>query len=282
MAAALAGTLSRVAAPMTVIRHLGLYLLLSLALPGRAVAFDHGTWNQLLQTYVHPLRAGKATRVDYTALLQDRSRLEDYLDALAQVSRPTFDGWPPENQLAFLINAYNAWTVKLISDNYPGIDSIKDLASWFTSPWERTFIPLLGKRRSLDDIEHGLIRGSGRYNDPRIHFAVNCASIGCPALRTEAYTGTHLEQQLDNATRNFLADTRRNRLRGDTLEISSIFKWYRKDFERGWRRTRSLREFLAHYAQALGLSAHQRTALVDGTLDIDFLPYDWHLNDVRR
>ena len=91
-----------------------------------------------------------------------------------------------------MINAYNAWTVEFILTKYPDLDSIKDLGSFFNSPWDKEFIPLLGKTVSLNDIEHGLIRGSDRYNDPRIHFAVNCASIGCPALREEAYTGDKL------------------------------------------------------------------------------------------
>lgn len=267
---------------MSGVRCRRLLMLLVLALPLPAVAFDHGIWNALLKSHVHLLRDGRASRVDYTAMQRDAERLERYLDSLTQVSRATFDNWPQQEQLAFLINAYNAWTVKLISDNYPGLDSIKDLGSWFRSPWDRTFIPLLGKRRSLDDIEHGLIRGSGRYNDPRIHFAVNCASIGCPALRAEAYDGTRLDQQLNDAARNFLADRRRNRLRGDTLEISRIFKWYRQDFERGWRNSHSLRQFLAHYDQALGLTRQEKTALIDGTLDIDFLAYDWRLNDMHR
>jgi hypothetical protein len=263
----------------------GLVFLITLLLsaqPLQAAGFDHANWDRLLKTCVHPLRSGKASQVDYVALQHDRSRLISYLNTLSIVDRDSFDAWPRQEQLAFLINAYNAWTVKLIIDNYPGLDSIKDLGSWFSTPWNRTFIPLLGERRSLDDIEHKLIRGSGRYNDPRIHFAVNCASIGCPALRAGAYTGELLDEQLETATQNFLADSERNRLRGDTLEVSSIFKWYRGDFESGWRNSTSLRLFLARYARALGLTPAQKHALIDGTIDIDFLAYDWRLNDFQR
>lgn len=116
---------------------------------------------------------------------------------MSRVDQLEFDQWSTRQQLAFLINAYNAWTVELILEKWPDIDSIKDLGGIFSSPWRKEFISLLGEKRSLDNIEHDLIRGSGRYQDPRIHFAVNCASIGCPALRAEAYTGAKINQQLD-------------------------------------------------------------------------------------
>ena len=267
---------------MTIFRNFFLFALLMPVQVIQAAGFDHSSWDQLLKTYVQPLHNGKASQVDYAGLQRNRGQLISYLNKLSLVDRDTFDAWPQQEQLAFLINAYNAWTVKLIIDNYPGLESIKDLGSWFSTPWNRSFIPLLDERRSLDDIEHNLIRGSGRYNDPRIHFAVNCASIGCPALRSAAYTGAGLEDQLETAARNFLADRERNRLRGDTLEVSSIFKWYRGDFERGWHGSTSLREFLARYDQALGLTATQKRALIDDTVDIDFLAYDWRLNDLRR
>ena len=142
-------------------------------------------------------------------------------------------------------------------------------------------IPLLGTTRSLDDIEHRLIRGSGRYQEPRIHFAVNCASIGCPPLREEAYDGARLEAQLADATRRFLADRTRNRLSVKGLEISSIFRWYREDFDTDWPQGRGLGGFLASHGDALGLDEQQRRALVAGDLRISFLDYDWRLNRVR-
>lgn len=150
--------------------------------------------------------------------------------------------------------------------------------SLFQSPWKKRFIPLLGETRSLDDIEHGLIRGFGRYGEPRIHFAVNCASIGCPALRPEAYVGARLDDQLEDATRRFLADRTRNRFENGTLEVSSIFKWYRDDFEQGWRGTTSLGGFLARYGNDLGLPPQTTTRLAAGQLDIPFLDYNWALN----
>lgn len=248
------------------------------ALPAQAGAFDHGPWNDLLQRHVLVLRSGQATQVDYAGMAEDRVRLTHYLDATSAVSRAQFDRWSASDQLAFLINAYNAWTVNLVLQGYPAIGSIRDLGSLLQSPWKKRFIPLLGSTRSLDDIEHSLIRGSGRYREPRAHFALNCASIGCPALRPEAYVGAQLDTQLESATRRFLSDRSRNRFAGDRLDVSSIFRWYREDFETGWRGANSLAEFLSLYGDALGLDAPQRQKLALDGFAIEFLDYDWRLN----
>lgn len=257
-------------------------MILSLAFAGGArAAFNHDLWDNLLQKNVQMIDGGKESRVNYRAMAAAEPELEQYLNSLSQVSRSRFDKWSKDDQLAFLINAYNAWTVQLIVEHYPNLKSIKDLGSFFESPWKKIFIPLLGKQRSLDDIEQGLIRGSGRYNDPRIHFALNCASLGCPALYNRAYRGDILDRQLDKAARLFLSDRTRNRLEGRTLWVSSIFKWYRGDFAGGWRGATSLGRFLALYANSLGLSKDQTAAVVDGRIDIEFLDYDWRLNDVK-
>jgi len=252
--------------------------VLGLAAAWAAAPFDHGTWDQLLQRHVVVVDRGSVTRVDYAGMAQEREVLRGYLSSLSNVSPVTFDSWGREHQLAFLINAYNAWTVELVLEKFPALDSIKELGSIFQSPWQKRFVPLLGETRSLDDIEHSLIRGSERFNEPRIHFAVNCASIGCPALRAEAYTGDRLEPQLEGATRSFLQDRGRNRLQGDKLQVSSLFDWYRGDFEQGWRGQKKLTEFLAAYYEALGLSQAQRELLVRGELEVEFLDYDWGLN----
>ncbi len=247
-----------------------------------ADSFDHSDWNQLLQTHVLVLQNGSATQLDYSGMKQQRPQLSAYLKRLSAVQQQQFDAWPKDEQLAFLINAYNAWTVELILDTYPDLASIKELGSLFQSPWKKVFVLLLGEQRSLDDIEHGLIRGSKRYQDPRIHFAVNCASVGCPALRAQAYSGSTLEQQLEQQTHLFLQDASRNRSTEQQLEVSSIFKWYKDDFAAGWRGAQSLEQFLALYADALGLSETQRQRLHSGNIDIDFLDYDWNLNDIQR
>lgn len=258
-------------------------MILSVTLMASSVfAYDHSPFNLILQKHVQMIENGRASQVDYRKLQQNEAQLDNYLDELATVSQASFNDWDKNEQLAFLINAYNAWTLKLILGGYPDLDSIKDLGSFFQSPWKKRFIPLLEKTRSLDDIEHGLIRDSEKYQEPRIHFAVNCASIGCPALRDEAYLAGRLETQLEEATRLFLADRSRNRLSGgDTLEISSIFKWYQEDFASGWRGATTLAEFLALYGHSLGMNSEQAERLRAGEMEIDYLEYDWKLNDLR-
>lgn len=249
--------------------------------PGGALAaeaFDHSAWDALLAEQVVALGSEAVTAVDYAGMADDSERLRRYLASTTAVTREQFDAWDKNTQLAFLINVYNARTVELILTGWPDLESIKDLGSFFRSPWKKRFFKLLGEERSLDEVEHGLIRASGRYEEPRIHFAVNCASKGCPALRREAYEGARLDAQLEDATRSFLGDRSRNRLEGDTLKVSSIFKWYRGDFELDWRGAETLGEFLALYAGSLGLDDDQRRRLRNGELEIDFLDYDWSLN----
>jgi len=255
-----------------------LFALLTQALSAAEGDFDHTEWDQLLKQHVSVLSGGQATQVDYQGLAEDQESLSAYLSRLSDVSRSRFDAWSSAEQLAFLINAYNAWTVALILTEWPDLESIKDLGSLFRSPWSKDFASLFGDKVSLDDIEHKMIRGSDRYQDPRIHFAVNCASIGCPALRAEAYQGSTLEAQLNEQTRLFLSDVSRNRLEKDEVKLSSIFKWYKQDFEKGWLGYASLESFLLDYVTELSFNAQAIQALKNGDLDIVYLDYDWGLN----
>ncbi len=262
----------------------GLFLMMGLG-AGQAHArdFDHAPWDNLLKAYVaSPDGVGQATRVDYAGIALHVPALDQYLNQLSSVHQADFDHWARPDQLAFLINAYNAWTIKLVLTGYPDIASIKDLGSWVQSPWKKSFIPLFGSMRSLDDIEHGLIRGSGRYNDPRVHFALNCASIGCPALRSEAYQGKSLDTQLESQTKLFLADRTRNHLEGGVLKVSPIFKWYHEDFESGWSGIHKLSDFIVRYSAAMGLTEGQVRRIQRGETPIDYLDYDWHLNAKGR
>lgn len=258
-------------------------MIVSMCLTGLSpvYAIDHQPWDRLLAQHVTEIEDGSVTEVDYAAFSHDREALKAYLSALEAVDKNTFDDWSRDRQLVFLINAYNAWTVELILSEYPDLDSIKDLGGFFRSPWGKDFIPLFGEKVSLDHIEHELIRGCARYQEPRIHFAVNCASVGCPALRNEAYNEAKLNDQLEQQTRLFLADDSRNRLEDDQLLVSEIFKWYQEDFEQGWRDAETLAEFLSLYAEALSLTDSQKAALQKGRLEIDFLDYDWALNDTK-
>jgi hypothetical protein len=185
--------------------------------------------------------------------------------------------------MAFLINAYNAFTVELILTRYPKLESIKDLGSVFQSPWKPKWVPLLGTKVSLDDIEHEMLRKRGAYDDPRVHFAVNCASIGCPALREEAFTAARLEPQLDEQARRFMADASRNRFNAERgrLEVSKIFDWFGEDFRLGHRGIGSLPDFLARYADQLSADASAREKIKGKQLEVAFLDYDWKLNDAK-
>lgn len=260
-----------------------LLLLLVFAMgPGVVHAqFDHSPWDQLLRAHVEVLREGRETRVDYAGMQEQSEVLASYLDAAAGVTARAFDAWSQPERLAFLINIYNAATVDLVLTRYPGIDSIRDIGSLFRSPWSRPIVSLFGGQVSLDEIEHEMIRDSREYNEPRIHFAVNCAAIGCPPLRAEAYVGPRLEHQLDDSTRLFLSDRTRNYAQDSRLYLSKIFDWYREDFERGWQGINSVAEFLAPYANELDLDSAQRELLREGEITIRYLRYDWVLNTAR-
>ncbi len=261
----------------------GLFLMIGVG-GGQAEArdFDHAPWDKLLKAYVVSLDGGQVTRVDYAGIAQHLPSLDQYLNQLSSVSQADFDRWTRSDQLAFLINAYNAWTVKLVLTGYPDIASIKDLGSWVQSPWKKPFIQMFGSIHTLNDIEHGLIRGSGRYNDPRAYFALNCASIGCPALRPEAYQGSSLDSQLESQTKLFLADRTRNRLEGGVLKVSSIFKWYHEDFESGWLGLHKLPDFFVRYSAAMKLTEDQARRIQHGEITIAYLDYDWRLNAKER
>jgi Protein of unknown function, DUF547 len=243
--------------------------------------FDHQILDGLLKQYVVKTTDGNSTQVDYAGFLKNKKTLKLYVATTAKVTRKHFDTWEPNEQLAFLINNYNAWTILRILEAYPKIASIKDLGTLVQSPWKKSFIPLLGKTASLDDIEHTLIRGSGRYNDPRIHFAANCASIGCPALRAEAYTGKNLNAQLEDQTQQFMRDKSKNFVKDNVLNVSSIFNWYREDFEKGWKNIHTLNDFFLGYTQELNLSANDIEQLKTGKLRIVFTDYDWKLNSTQ-
>jgi hypothetical protein len=244
---------------------------------------SHGIWDELVAQHVSWNSEGVASSVDYLAFKQQHSRLNEYLAALSAVTTAEYNSWNKSSQLAFLINAYNAFTVELILTKYPQIESIKDLGSLFSSPWKKKFFSLLGQQRSLDEIEHKFIRQPGVFDDPRIHAAVVCASIGCPGLRDEAFMADRLDVQLEDNLRRFLADRSRNRFNPKTgkLEVSKIFDWYGDDFI-GFREQPSVALFLGTYAELLADDQEGRLRVAAGDAPLEFLEYDWRLNDVSR
>ena len=263
--------------------------LLVLPLGSAQAQFDHShaAWTALLQKHVVLVAGGKASQVRYGEFANDRSALNAYRDSLSKVSQQEFAGWGKDRQLAFLINAYNAATVEKILTRYPNIKSIWDFGKVFGNPFKDRFIKLLGREMSLDNIEHDTIRAEGAYNEPRIHFAVNCAAISCPMLREEAYVAERLDRQLEEQTVRFLSDRSRNRYNPETraLEVSRIFDaspWYGGDFKRGWKGYKSLDQFFAQYAAVLAAGPEHRKLVREQKVEIRFLDYDWGLNDARQ
>jgi hypothetical protein len=259
--------------------------LMALFSNSHAQNFDHqhSAWSLLLRKHAVVIEGGKTTQVRYAGFAADRASLQAYLSTLSSVNAAMFDAFTKPQQMAFLINAYNAYTVELILTRYPKLASIKDLGSLLQSPWKKEFVPLLGKTLSLDGIEHEQLRQRGRFDDPRVHFAVNCASIGCPALREEAFVAERLESQLEEQTRRFMSDRSRNRWNTtkQQLEVSKIFDWYGEDFRLGHKGIHSLAAFCARYADGLADAPAERERIRAMAVKIDFLDYDWKLNDAR-
>ena len=237
-------------------------------------AFDHAhkAWDVLLRKHVVVLEGGKASQLNYAALAQERGALRAYLENLSRVSESEFSAWSKPEQVAFLVNAYNAFTAEKILTRYPNLESIWDFGRFFANPFRDEFFTLLGRKASLDGIEHGILRK--RYGEPRIHYAVNCAAAGCPMLREEAYVAVNLEKQLEEQARRFLSDRTRNRVRAGRLEVSKIFDWFREDFE-------PLEGYLARHAATLADNAPDRDRIAARALPVSFLDYDWSLNDSR-
>jgi hypothetical protein len=268
-------------------------LLGSVVSSAAAQGFDHehNAWTGLLRKHVAVLDGGKASQVRYADFVLDRPALKAYLLSLSQVRQPEFDGWSQAQRAAFLINAYNAFAIEKILTRYPDIRSIWDFGRVFGNPFKDRFFTLLGTASSLDRIEHEMLRKPGAYDEPRLHFAVNCASIGCPMLREEAYVAGRLDAQLEEQAVRFLSDRSRNRYNPESggLEVSKIFDWFKEDWTRGYRGiggkappATSREQYFARYAAPLADDAVHRRLIQEQKADLRFLDYDWTLNDARR
>ena len=264
-------------------RQLLFVILFCFSLPSFSFDHTHSDFDAILNKVV--IEKGSQTAVNYDLLHKSPVALDNYLATLEGVAKKEFDSWNKNDQMAFLINAYNAFTLKLILNNYPDIESIRDLGGlFFSSPWDIEFFKLFGKETNLDHIEHGILRK--KYNEPRIHFAVNCASKGCPALQKKAFVGAKLDEQLESATIQFLQDPERNRFDKEKkrLELSSIFKWFAGDFTKNG----SVQNFVAPYIsndqeiqdllKDKGSSGGIGGALNKNSVNVKYLDYDWSLN----
>tara|TARA_R110002096_G_scaffold87663_8_gene201050 strand:+ start:2862 stop:3584 length:723 start_codon:yes stop_codon:yes gene_type:complete len=224
-----------------------------------AGAFDHSQVNEIFKTYVND-----DGLVNYSDLKANRSELDSYLKKTGAVTRSSFDGWNQSEQLAFLINVYNAETLQFIIDNYP-TSSIKKLGGLISTPWDKKNVDLFGEVTTLNHLEHRIVRKE--FDEPRIHFALVCAAVGCPPLRNEAFTAENLEAQLDDQAKTFLSQSEKNRVEGDTLYLSTIFQWYGGDFTKDGN---SIDVYVDAYMD--GDASGKKIKHTD---------YDWNLNDQK-
>ena len=245
--------------------------------------FDHDyrAYARLLRDHI------SGARVDYAKLTRSRQALDGVATELGQISETDLDAWSREHRLAYWINAYNIFTLKVIVDNYP----IR--GSWFGfSPrnsikridgvWDRLTWKAGGREVTLDQIEHEILRPG--FDEPRFHFTVNCAAIGCPPLRSEPYRVDLLDRQLILAARDFLASDLGLQVNGSTLRVSSLFKWYGEDFISQFahlidtdrsEKERAILGVIAQYGPAKAAALAQ-----EGRARIRFLKYDWALNNI--
>lgn len=223
---------------------------------------SHSIFNNLLVKNV-----SKDGHVNYKAFMKDSVEVNKYLNLLT-ANPPNEKTWTREEQMAYWINAYNAFTIKLITKYYP-LKSIKDIGSsiqvpFVNTPWDIKFITIGKEKMDLNNIEHGILRK--KYNDPRIHMALVCASKSCPVLLNEAYDPKQLDKQLNRQAQIFLEDPKRNRIARENTQLSMIFKWYSVDFNKDGR---SLRDFV---------NSHSPVKITENTR-ITYLDYDWSLNE---
>ena len=239
---------------------------------GNSQPLDYQDYATVLSTYVNELG-----QVNYGQLKENRADLDRFNQSLGEVTPATYAGWTEPEQIAFWINAYNSLTLQAIIDNYP-VESIRKIPG----VWKSLQFPVLGEPITLDDIEHKILRQE--FNEPRIHMALVCASVGCPNLLQEPYRGDTLDTQLNDNTRVFLSLDRNFSLDPDQekVNLSSIFKWFGEDFEATYGtdnkftefndKERSLLNFVSDYLDG------ERLAQLQKAKKISYLDYDWSLN----
>jgi len=247
-----------------------LFIVLSIHIAADASAADttsgpfdhtHALYANVLGEYV------KDGSVNYAGIKSDPDNLKNYLNQTSAITKEKFYTWTREQQLAFLINVYNAETMDIVQENYPVV-SIKDIAKDSGGPWEQPVVQIFGENITLNALEHKIIRKN--YPEPRIHFALVCAAKGCPVLIDKPYLGETLKDQLEDQTRVFLADTQKNSIdtKTKTLNLSPVFDWFSEDFV---KESGSVIAFVNPY---LGGKA-------GNDFKIEYTSYDWTLNDMQ-
>lgn len=221
---------------------------------------SHQQWDKLLKKHVN-----SSGLVNYKGFQKDQEELDEYLKTLSD--NPPQKNWTKNDQKAYWINAYNAFTIALILKHYP-VKSIKDIGGKIykiNTPWDIRFITIGGEKYDLNNIEHKMLRR--KFDDPRIHFALVCASISCPKLRREAYTGSELDKQLDEQGKEFLNDKSKNNITAGKADLSKYFNWYNGDFTKNG----SLSDFINKYSQTN----------INSNTKINYLEYNWNLNEQK-
>jgi hypothetical protein len=255
-------------------------LLLILVTPRvQAQSFDHtyALYASILNRVV--IDSGSSSTVKYFELIKAPEDLDSFIRIIEAVDKKQYHAWSEAEKISFLVNSYNALTLKLIAsglkDN-PELKSIKELGGLFSSPWKKKFFQFLGEKSHLDRVEHEIARKS--FDEPRMHFAFNCASIGCPKLSARPFVAARLDKDFDEATKAFLSDKSRNRFNesNDRLEISAIFKWYSADFNSS-KKISSIYEILEKY---MHLPEEIKPRL--RKIKVHYLEYDWALNSVNN
>ena len=262
--------------------------------PTMPTSFDHNytSFNSMLSKNVMMKKQGGKSIVKYESISLDE--INAVVAEMTQISRDKVMGsFTYKQRLSYFINLYNALTIKLIKDNYSKAKKkgIRYIGDWFgiKGPWDKKKFTVFGVKTSLNEIEHGYIRGDKggskfkqskkEYSDPRIHFAVNCASKGCPALLNQAFTESNLIANMDKAMVAFLKDRDRNKFENGIMNLSMIFKWYEKDFSRGLLGYKSIKDFVMKNAKHLADSPELQTKLSSGQFKLDYTDYDWTLNN---
>jgi hypothetical protein len=225
---------------------------------------SYEAWTALVKKHVD-----SEGMVDYKGFIKDTPALQSFLDMLS--ADPPGEQWSQEDQIAYWLNAYNAFTIKLIVDHYP-VKSIKDIGPkhqiiFVNTPWDKKFFKIGDKSMSLNFIEHRILRQD--FKEPRIHFALNCASMSCPKLRREAYNGQQLNEQLTDQAKEFLRDKKRNEVDAKNPKLSAIFDFYGSDMKK-WS-GKSLIGFINIYSPIQ----------INENAEIEYLDYDWSLNEQK-
>lgn len=215
---------------------------------------SHSDWDALLKKHV--TSSGK---VDYEGFKGDKDKLQKYCDLLS-ANKPS-SGASANAKKAYYMNAYNAFTVLLVLNNYP-VKSIKDIGSWGKDVWDIKFFKIGGVDMSLSHLEHKILRKD--FNDPRIHAGINCASYSCPNLVNKAFTEGNVESELTKAMKSFVNDNTKNKITENSVQISEIFKWFKEDFTKD----QTLIEFLNKYSDVK----------IDAKAKVSYMKYNWTLN----